>query len=793
MNHEIAQGFIKQAEDSLPTIRGGILAGARTGNAYGELNASLRQIDAIKASALIAGSEKIAEICALFQDELKNFTGAKSAPPDDEQSRRLLDKLTELEILLAEIRFAANDFSDSDNVASFVDESFERFEIKRNTRENARCAATEKEKSANQENFEIDEEMLEIFALEAEELARRIDESLKILEQSPQNGATAMLEIRRAAHTLKGSAAIVGLKKLAQLAHRAEDLLDSPAASEITGEKKIFAALLAANDCFGALARQENSAQLEKKIERVLADFDDINASRATKKIGGETKSEVEKTGFIKNDNGENRIVPATDALGKSPVTPPEREQNSPAQNRPVVRVSLEKIDELVKIANDLAASRTFFRKCVAELEPRKSEICGDENIDFYSSENGDFQKAKLLEINADAARQIAVERGQAQTIEDAFSLAQTDAAQHANLETLFDAELCLIEEMREKLLRLRMVSFGTLAARLQRTVRATSDEEEKSAELFIAGERLEIDTQILDSLVEPLLHLLRNAVAHGIEAPELRRLLGKPETGRIDLRVFFPEDDKMHLVITVADDGRGISADALRERAVASGFISRSCADKMSDAEAFELIFLPGLTTAEKLSQVSGRGVGMNIVKTGIERRHKGSKISISSEPLKGTTFTLRLRLQQQSETRNSSKTAKPSILIVDDSPSIRSVTANLFVDSGWQTFVAADGLEALEILQKFAEHSEAAMPDVILTDAEMPRMDGFQLIARLKRDKALRGVPIVMMTSRYGDEYRLKAIEAGASEFLTKPFDGRILINKVQALAKSSSEAIS
>ena len=149
----------------------------------------------------------------------------------------------------------------------------------------------------------------------------------------------------------------------------------------------------------------------------------------------------------------------------------------------------------------------------------------------------------------------------------------------------------------------------------------------------------MEIDTQILDSLVEPLLHLLRNAVAHGIEPPETRRQIGKSEIGKLVLRV---RNEGMHIVVSVSDDGRGISADALKEKSISQKLITREEADELSGVEIFDLAFLPGVTTAEEISQISGRGVGLNIVKTGI-LRHQGS-ISIESELQKGTSFTMRL-----------------------------------------------------------------------------------------------------------------------------------------------------
>ena len=509
------------------------------------------------------------------------------------------------------------------------------------------------------------------------------------------------------------------------------------------------------------------------------------------------------------------------------------------------------------------------------------------------------------------------------------------------NLEMLFENQHRLIEDMQDKLLRLRMVYFGSLSIRLQRTVRVTCEEEGKSAELIIEGENLEVDTQILDSLIEPLLHLLRNAIAHGIEPPQVRRLLGKPENGKISLRVY---SEGTHFIVEVSDDGRGISTAALKEKAIQNGLLTKEKAASMSEDEAFSLIFLPGLTTAEQLSQISGRGIGMNIVKTGIERQL--GTISIASESQKGTTFTFRLpmsltvtrtllvkaggqtfafplnlvkhisevsadyaiekrdsirlgdvnykilhlnellhlpptavshnrncpvllietlqtpcalivdsivkteetvikklgnplqnlsellgasilgdgsvvpvldlvyllkqsfklqdskfKLQDtsfkipnaglqeapkmqdllfegQSEIRNP-KFEILKIMIVDDSPSVRHLTSNIIKNAGWTAIVAKDGLEALEVLQ-----NEDQLPAVILTDVEMPRMDGYELLSSLKRQSNLHGIPVVMITSRAGDKHRQKALQLGVSEYLTKPYDDAKLVEIVNRL---------
>lgn len=505
------------------------------------------------------------------------------------------------------------------------------------------------------------------------------------------------------------------------------------------------------------------------------------------------------------------------------------------------------------------------------------------------------------------------------ETTGDASAIGAALDGLRGNLETLFDTQRRLIEEIQDKLLRIRMVNFGTLSPRLIRTVRVTCEEENKNVDLSIEGENLEIDTQILDSLIEPLLHLLRNAVAHGIESPDIRRLLGKPEKGLIKLTA---TNEGTHVVLTISDDGRGISAAALKENAVAHGFITETAAAEMSEKEASDLIFLPGLTTAERLSQTAGRGVGMNVVKTAVERQ-KGT-IFITSEPQKGTIFTVRLPvalavvrallveaagqifafplgfvkqiseisgeklkcsksggkisvggaeyalahlnellgfspppaldrentpvlllenggqrhallveriarpeeivikplgaplhnrwellgaavlgdgkiapvldlfylLEQKFEDRNSDIASRKSeigkskpktrmALIVDDSPSVRHLTSNIVRNAGFDAAVAKDGLEALEILQ-----TAKPMPDVILTDVEMPRMDGYELLSALMRNARFKSIPVVMITSRTGEKHRRKAFDLGVSEYMTKPFDDAVLINALAHL---------
>lgn len=962
MEPEVLQVFIDEIESYLPAIRGGILIGLQSENkTHGEMETSILKLKTIKNAALAIGFKELGNAAAELEADFSLAAG-KEYPLTEEKARNLLDQISGIEALLLEERMKADDFSIDFN--AFIDESFENLQVapapkKTETTEfetakdeTAEEPADDETSETGEDEFEIDEEMLEIFALEAEDLLRNINTNLEILAKEPES-REALLEIRRSAHTFKGSAGIVGLKKLSELSHRVEDLLDYMAEHEIAGNRKIFEILLASTDCLSAMTGGENSRQTVKKVTRIYKDFDEIMLALAAPKTDADAfEIESAKTG-----TGPLKAVSADEP--EQAADPNQKTQ--PAKT--VVRVSLERLDDLVKIVHGLVLSRSVFEQRLGELDRDIEELHHITNrlqrsttkleTDFeantldnqisrfthrkpwaevvFPAPTADFRpEFDTLEFDRytdfhQSTRELA------ETASDAFAINTALDGLRGNLEMLFDTQRRLIEEMQDKLLRIRMVNFGSLSARLLRTTRVTCEEENKQAELYIEGKNLEVDTQILDSLIEPLLHLLRNAVAHGIELPDTRRLLGKPEKGKIDLRV---ANEEMHVVLTISDDGRGISAPALKEKAVQNGIISRERALSMSDEEAFELIFLPGLTTADKLSQTSGRGVGMNIIKTAVERQQ--GTISILSEPQKGTTFTLRLpmalavtrallvkageqtfafplslvkqiteisgaslekaknekrlqfgsnkyelihlnellgltiddsskehvrilllnvsevsyallvddiikpeeivikplgaplqnlseftgaailgdgqvapvldlfylfnhkvqsskikvqsHLQPQTIARNAKqaqiknrKAKITNVLIVDDSPSVRHLMSNIIKNAGFKALVAKDGLEALEILQ-----SSKNLPDVILTDVEMPRMDGYELLSSLKRNRETQLIPVIMITSRASEKHRRKALDLGVSEYLTKPFEDSVLLERIRTLTR-------
>lgn len=922
MDKEIIEGFIEEAESYLPTLRGGILICSQEGRFHDALEASRRNAHTIKGAALMVGLENIGKIAAELEKSLSDLVSEKISP-DGETSRNLLDKVAQIEALLVKQKFGAEEFVL--DFGDFVEESFENLQFGDTPIE---IEAEEIVEAEVWEDFEIDDEMREVFALEAEELLQNIGANLERLGNAP-NDREALMEIRRNAHTLKGSAGILGFKTISELAHHVEDLLDYLSENEIEGNQKVFQILLSSNDCLNSLVNDGDSKQLAEKIKSLGSEFETIK--KALQEPVEQPIAPVE----IKPE-----LVPTSRvaALVNQPIT-------ANGQSRSVIRVSLDKLDDLVRIVSEMVISRSIFEQRLTELSIQTEELqnstrrlshsTGKLETDFEASAlsvpNSRFQIPNSFSNPSFISQSSSPEfdslefdrytefhqttRELVETTGDTFAINNELENLRGNLEMLFDRQRRLIEEMQDKLLRLRMVTFGSLSNRLQRTVRVTAEQDNKQVELVIDGEQLEVDTQILDSLIEPLLHILRNAVAHGIENPDTRRLIGKAETGKIELKIY---SEGMHIIVNVKDDGRGISTDTLRKKALENRLITTEQAASMSDEEALKLIFLPGLTTAEEINYVSGRGVGMNIVQTTIERQQ--GTVSVNSEMQKGTEFTIRLPMslaitrallvksneqiyafplnlvkkiteipaeklaknekswqvdeinyrlshlnkllgfsapdvshlekvplllietldkphalaideivraeeivikpldkflqniadfvgatilgdgsvvpvldliyllsQKEPKAEKPDQESKPpekekqmQVMIVDDSPSVRLINSKLIKNAGMIPLVAKDGLEALEQLQTFQD-----LPDVILTDVEMPRMDGYELLASLKKLEILRGIPVIMITSRTSEKHREKAFELGVSEYLTKPYEDTKLIETIKSLS--------
>lgn len=835
---------------------------------------------------------------------------------------------------------------------------------------------------------DIDPEMLSIFSLEAEDHLRNIGAHLALLEHSPNN-RESLAEVRRSAHTLKGAAGVVGFRLITQIAHRMEDLLDRIADEELPSTVESVSVLLASTDVLESLARGGSKEEFfQADVERIYARFDKLLTSETVEDQTNEEKENEDKifapfVPSLERLPDENfvghLIAPDEKTLSvaeiikeSSPKTIKKAETNherseaeaetgatiiNALEPRAVIRVSLDKVDEVVKMMGEIVLNRSVIEQRLAHVERQLSElnlsnqrlrrIASKLEIDYEAkSLNSGFTSFAPLSasgfsapvssspttstsaLNADFD---ALEfdsytefhqttRELVEASQDTTEIGATMKNLLVDVETLLTKQKRFTEEMQNRLMKLRMVPLGALSQRLQRTVKVAAEQDAKQVELVFKDEDVEVDTQILDAVTEPLLHMLRNAVAHGIESSDERIAQGKTPRGTITLNAFH---EGTNIVITVSDDGRGISGEKLRNRAVRGGFLTFDQAALMTDEAAQNLVFLPGLSTSEKISEISGRGVGMDIVRTVVERRQGTLKLDSTSG--QGTTFTLRLPMSlvvtkavivrvaeqkaaipqniirtvthisekelnslTQSKTfihggetyrvaslnelldlpfaadvncasqiplillktlngnvaliveqtlesteiiikklvapldklrillgatilgdgsvvpildmvnllaltsRNFIVPTSPqseglfvvpeqiNVMIVDDSPSVRRVMTKLISGAGWLCSAAKDGAEALEIL-----HNSAQLPHVILTDVEMPRMDGYEFVSTLKSNDALSSIPVVMITSRGGAKHREKGFALGAAEYITKPYEEDFLLEKIRSLS--------
>ena len=207
------------------------------------------------------------------------------------------------------------------------------------------------------------------------------------------------------------------------------------------------------------------------------------------------------------------------------------------------------------------------------------------------------------------------------------------------DFESYFNRQSRITSEVQDKLTRLRMVPLATVATRLHRAVRVTASQQNKRVQLNIIGEDVELDITVIEEMSDPLLHIIRNSVDHGVELPEHRKALNKNEVGTISLKAYY---EGTQVVIQIGDDGAGLVPEVLRAAAVRGGFVSEADSLRLKKEDLYKLIFLPGFTSATEISEISGRGVGMDIVNYTVKKL-KGT-ISVNSVPAKGVTFNIRL-----------------------------------------------------------------------------------------------------------------------------------------------------
>lgn len=770
-----------------------------------------------------------------------------------------------------------------------------------------------------------DRELVDIFVEEGRDLLDHCDGLISELRDAPQD-REVLAGLQRDLHTLKGGARMAGINAIGDLGHSIESLLEAVAAGRTEIERRDVQLLERGFDRLHQLLTRTGTHRVVEPALDLVEAFEvrtttDIAAAATAARAASEAETVPAQAAATLTpivDAPLSAPLPAEGTVDEDPLARPQQEQ---------VRVRADLLDRLVNHAGEVAIYRSrleqqlgAFRGAMGELERTNARLRDQlRRLDLeteaqivarYQREQDQAdQKFDPLELDRFSTLQ-QLSRALNESAADLSGLQGVLDDLSRQYDSLLQQQSRVSSELQDGLMRARMVPFDGLVPRLRRVVRQAGMDTGKQVHLTLEGTHGELDRNVLDRMVAPLEHMLRNSVAHGLEAPEQRRAAGKPEEGEIAIRL---HREGSEIVLEVADDGAGLDREAIRRRAIDRGLLAADA--QPNEQELDNLIFASGFTTADQVSQLAGRGVGMDVVRN--EVRQLGGSVDIQSVRGQGVRFTLRLpqtlavtqavfvqigettfavpvasvsgigRLSRERfEAADSSyrysgedyplydlgslvgqaparadgqeqvplllvragdlraavaidqvlgnreivvkpvglqiasvpgiygatitgdgrvvvildvaplvrrflanptlpvlanaprqERQVPLVMVVDDSLTMRKVTGRILERHNFEVSVARDGVEALERL-------EERVPDLMLLDIEMPRMDGYELATAMRADPRYRDVPIVMITSRSGDKHRQRAFEIGVQRYLGKPYQELDLMRNVYDL---------
>ena len=772
-------------------------------------------------------------------------------------------------------------------------------------------------------------EIMEDFLIEAFELIEQIDHDLVELEANPED-LELLNRIFRVAHTVKGSSSFLNFDVLTELTHHMEDVLNKARKGELKITPDIMDVVLESVDMMKGLLEsiRDNGSDAAAGIDikNICASLTQISEGEApsaaaeapaapapepvkepepaapaeeaapevsdaelSKLSDSEVEAEIERLLKVRKAEDQARraskgiapkspeeIAPATSAASApAPKPAPSRERDadkkvpaasssSAVAQEQTIRVEVKRLDHLMNLIGELVLGKNRLLKIYDDVEER-------------------YEGEKFLE--------------ELNQVVSSLSLVTTD--------------------IQLAVMKTRMLPIAKVFNKFPRMIRDLSRELGKQIDLEISGEETELDKSIVEEIGDPLVHIIRNSCDHGIEDPETRKAMGKPEKGLVQLKAY---NEGNHIVVEIVDDGKGLDADMLKAKSIEKGIITEREADAMSEKEAFGLIFKPGFSTAAKVTNVSGRGVGMDVVKTNIEKLN--GIIDIESEVGKGTVMKLKIpltlaiiqsllvgtqeefyaiplasvletvrvpiddiytidgknvlrlrdevlslvrlsdvfgvnkvfdggdqtyvviigvaeaklgiivdtlvgqeeiviksmgdylqnipgiagatirgdgrvtliidvgammemakdikvniRAEMEDSTKAKEKPSDYKVLIVDDSKMDRTIMQKSLEPIGVTIIEATNGVEALNII-KSGEHAF----DAVLIDIEMPRMDGYTLAGEIRKYSKYRTLPLIAVTSRTSKTDRLRGVEVGMTEYITKPYSSEYLENVVR-----------
>jgi len=517
---------------------------------------------------------------------------------------------------------------------------------------------------------EMAEQYMEIFIQEAREQLEIMTRSLLDLEKNPENHEVVN-EIFRAAHTLKGSSGMMGFTDIQELAHKMEDLFDNIRKGLMTPSSDLIDSIF---ECIDAIEERINRIEkgergegdfsyLIKKIEDYVKGDEISNEKEIFHppnmeelKILAEKDDSLEKTGkyltitvkfsddCIFKSARAYMVATALKKLGKILRCSSEiKEIENGNFNEPVFTILFatnhkkEEIEEAIKNIPEISEVKIKDFKKTFEKKSFSSQREGKNSKLRLEADFSPVQTVKVRREELDKLMNLVGE-----LIINKIQLLNASYEHKLDfLKTTINNIDRLTSELQDLVMRIRMVPIEHIFNRFPRLVRDISKKMGKKVNFIMEGKEIEVDRTILEEIGEPILHLLRNAIDHGIEPPEERRKVGKSPEGTVKLAA---ERKKDHISIIVEDDGAGIDPEKIRKKALEKGVISESEVNAMSDQQLINLIFLPGFSTAEKITETSGRGVGMDIVKTKVEAL--GGTVNVESTVGKGTRITLTLPL---------------------------------------------------------------------------------------------------------------------------------------------------
>jgi len=466
-------------------------------------------------------------------------------------------------------------------------------------------------------------EIFESFLIETREILEKLDLELVKLETQPDD-KDLLNEIFRAFHTIKGTSGFLGLVRLQALTHKLEDILNKLRKGDATLDDDIADGILKGYDSISELLdiveTQKNEDYDNEEVTQILQGIiDGLNKAKAET-----TPKKVETT--VQKASAEKKTK--NSANKKEVVTVPGDEvevATAVEEEEKTAKTSIEKIEEKEKDKNvekpkSPAAVKTQSAKTV-EQTIRVDVDRLDDLLNIISELV--LGRNRLMQINMETSHEY-------EGTKIAHDLA--DTTRQIDLMTT---------ELQLAVMKTRMIKIGKVFNRFPRLVRDLSKETGKEIQLIIRGEDTELDKTLIEEINDPLVHLIRNSVDHGIENPETREELGKNRKGAIILSA---EHEGNDIIITIEDDGKGIDPEVIKKKAAEKGIISAEKAKELSKQETFNLIFAPGFSTAEKVTNVSGRGVGMDVVKTNVTKLH--GIINVVSAVGEGTKIIIKLPL---------------------------------------------------------------------------------------------------------------------------------------------------